>query len=284
MTIWLADSCKTNLKYVADAMAPERAQILISYHYFQDHDIPALFADCEPKPRVFLDSGAFSAATQGAVISVGKYADYLERNLPHLEVYVNLDVIGDHAKTRANQRYLERRGLQPLPVFHAHEPWDVLRELVAEYDYIALGGIAIKGTAHFGGWIKRCFEMAGDTRIHGLGVSDWTLLRAFPWHSVDHTSWGQGFRYGQVPIFDPQRGRFVKVWLRDREKAWRCSRLLYQYGVSPNDTALWTRAKRPALCRVAARSWMAAQDWLTRWHEQHDGKERITKEVELCPN
>lgn len=311
MQVWLADSCLTNLRYVASALAgggpmqawlgvtsfsardgklaaggvrPVRAPLLLSFHYFRDRDIADLFADHAPMPRIFLDSGAFSAATKGVRIDVGEYADYIERNLGHIEVYANLDVIGDHKKTRANQRYLEKRDLRPLPVFHAHEPWEVLRDLVAEYDYIGLGGIAIKRTQRFAPWIKRCFGMAGDTNLHGFGVSNWMLLKAFPWHSVDHTSWGQGFRYGCVPVFDPRRGMLVKVNLRDRETAWRHARLLYEYGFSPNDAALWTKAKRPALCKVAALSWMKATEWLTQWHEQHDSARPTTKEVALCPH
>jgi hypothetical protein len=306
VNVWLADSCLTNLRYVATALAgvqpmeswlgvtsfkardgrlaavavqPDRAPLLLSFHYFRDRNIADLFDGCEPTPRVFLDSGAFSAATKGAKIDIGEYADYIERNLPHIEVYANLDVIGDHQKTQANQLYLEKRGLHPLPVFHAHEPWEVLRDLVSEYDHIGLGGIAIKRTQRFAPWIKRCFEMAGDTKLHGFGVSNWMLLRAFPWHRVDHTSWGSGFRFGAVPVFDSRRGCFVKVNLRDRETPWRHSRLLYDYGISPNDAALWTKDKRPALCRVAALSWIRAAEWLTRWHEQHD---TTSKEVTTC--
>lgn len=306
MQVWLADSCLTNLRYVAnalgeahpmeswlgvasfkardgklaaEAMRPNPAPLLLSFHYFRDHDIADLFAGCDPMPRVFLDSGAFSAATKGARIDIGEYVAYIERNLPHIEVYANLDVIGDHTKTRANQRYLEKRGLRPLPVFHAYEPWEVLRDLVKQCDYIGLGGIAIKRTQRFAPWIKRCFEMAGDTKLHGFGVSNWFLLRAFPWHSVDHSSWGQGFRYGCVPVFDPRRGAFVKVNLRDRKTAWRHSRLLYDCRCSPTDTALWTRDRRAALCRIAAVSWMRAAEWLTRWHEQHDS---TTKEANVC--
>jgi hypothetical protein len=303
----LADSCLTNLCYVATALAevqpmdswlgvtsfkgrdgrlaveavrPNRAPLLLSFHYFRDRGITDLFADCDPIPRIFLDSGAFSAATQGARIDIGEYADYIERNIAYIEVYANLDVIGNDQKTSANQRYLETRGLRPLPVFHAHEPWEVLRDMIGEYDYIGLGGIAIKQAQRFAPWIRKCFELAGDRKLHGFGVSNWLLLRAFPWHSVDHTSWGSGFRFGAVPVFDPRRGCFVKVNLRDRETAWRHARLLYDYGISPNDAALWTKDKRPAFCRFAALSWMRAAEWLTRWHEQHD---TATKEVTLCP-
>jgi hypothetical protein len=268
--IWLADSARANLRYATAALAPRRARLLISFHYFRTTDIPELFAGCDPVPEVFLDSGAFSAATLGEAIDIGEYAAYIERNAPYISLYANLDVIGDHEKTLANQRYLEERGLKPMPVFHAHEPWEVLEELAEQYDYIALGGIAIKGTGSFAPWIKRCFEIAGHRKLHGFGVSNWLLLRAFPWESVDHTSWGQGFRYGQIPVFDPGYGRFVKINLRDPELAWRHSRLLYQYGFSPNDACLWTRKKRPALCAVAAQSWMKAERWLTQWHRQDE--------------
>jgi hypothetical protein len=305
--VWLADSCLTNLRYVAtalaeggpmeawlgvtsfkardgklaaDAVRPNRAPLLLSFHYFQGHDIADLFADCDPMPRVFLDSGAFSAATHGAKIDIGEYGEYIERNLPQIEVYANLDVIGDHQRTQANQRYLEKRGLRPLPVFHARTDWAVLDEMADVYDYLAVGGLAIKGSRCWKSWIRKAFEVVrGRAKIHGFGVSNWLLLRAFPWHSVDHTSWGSGFRFGSVPVFDARRGVFVKVNLRDRERAWRYSRLLYDYGISPNDAALWTKDKRPALCRVAALSWIRAAEWLTQWHEQHD---TTTKEVNAC--
>jgi hypothetical protein len=278
---YLAQWGSRNVQQVAEVVAPLRAPLLLSFHYFRDHGIADLFADCDPMPRIFLDSGAFSAATKGVKIDVGEYAAYIERNLPHIEVYANLDVIGDHKRTRANQRYLEKRGLHPLSVFHAHEPWEVLRDLVGQYAYIGLGGIAIKRTQRFAPWIKQCFGVAGDTKLHGFGVSNWMLLRAFPWHSVDHTSWGSGFRFGAIPVFDSRRGCFVKVDLRDRETAWRHSRLLYDYGFSPNDAALWTKDKRPALCKVAALSWMRAAQWLTEWHQQHD---TTTKEINVCPH
>jgi len=269
VTVWLADSCKTNLVHVVCALAPARAPLLLSFYYFRTVDIADLFVDCDPMPDVLLDSGAYSACTRGERVDVVEYADYIQRNAAHIALCVNLDVIGDHQKTHRNQQYLEKRGVRPLPVFHAGSPTEVLRDLVAEYSYVGLGGIAIKRTAHFAPWIRKCFEIAGETKLHGFGVSNWLLLRAFPWHSVDHTSWGQGFRYGCVPVFDPRRGAFIKVNLRDRETAWRHSRLLYEYGFSPNDAALWTKDKRPALCKVAALSWMKAAGWLSEWHERH---------------
>ena len=284
MTIWLADSCKTNLRYVVNGLKPERARLLLSYFYFRDTNIGDLFRDCSPMPWVFLDSGAFSAATQGAKIDVGEYAAYVERNIDHIEIFANLDCIGNAQRTRANQEFLERRGLRPLPVFHAGEAWSVLEQMVSQYDYIGLGGIAIKRTQRFAPWIKRCFEIAEGNRLHGFGVSNWFLLRAFPWFSTDHSSWGSGFRYGSLPLFDPRQGRFVKVNLRDRETAWRCSRLLYACSGSPTDTALWTRDKRAALCHIGAVSWMRAARWLTGWHEQNDSESHATKEVTVCQN
>ena len=44
-----------------------RLRILLSYHYFGREDLDALLAKhfTEPYPEIFLDSGAFSAKTQG---------------------------------------------------------------------------------------------------------------------------------------------------------------------------------------------------------------------------
>ena len=43
----------------------------------------------------FLDSGAFSAFTQGAEIDIQEYIEFIKEHKDYLEAYANLDVIGD---------------------------------------------------------------------------------------------------------------------------------------------------------------------------------------------
>jgi hypothetical protein len=85
--------------------------------------------------------GAFSAFTIGSLIDINEYVEYIKKNKEKFEVYATLDVIGDYEATERNTRYMQKCGLQPLPVFHYKSPVEYLEKLVNEYDYIALGGL-----------------------------------------------------------------------------------------------------------------------------------------------
>jgi hypothetical protein len=182
------------------------AHVLISYWEYRTADLDAVFAKRfgDERPDIFADSGAYSAMTQGAAIDRAAYAAWLHRWKHLFRVYANLDVIGDADATEENQRYLEREGLAPLPVFHAGEPWTVYERHLDAYPSVALGGLAKRGmTAKmYMPWLVRCFRMAeGRAVLHGFGVTHWEPLAALPWHSVDSTTWMAGHRYGALLIF-----------------------------------------------------------------------------------
>lgn len=252
-----------------------RFRILISYHYFQQTlDLGPLLDrhfGVGTHPEVFADSGAFSAMTQGAPIDLDSYAKWLQANDEHFAVYANLDVIGDGDTsaegTWVNQRRLEQDyGLQPLPVFHASEPWSALdRYLEHGYRYIALGGLVGRPRATIMPWLVSCFRRAeGQAVFHGFGLTSWEPLRALPWYSVDSSSWGSGYRYGMVRLWDDRRGRMVNFTLKPTDLH-KHGQLLRTYGTSPAEL------KDPAglrvrLCALSAASWRNAETWLRTRH------------------
>ena len=61
--------------------AAMKLRILLSYHYYKDTDLDALFAKyfTPPYPDVFADSGAFSAASQGIQIDIKEYQSGRDR-------------------------------------------------------------------------------------------------------------------------------------------------------------------------------------------------------------
>jgi hypothetical protein len=197
------------------------SRLLISYHYFRrtnlDERLAELFGD-EPPP-LFADSGAYSAKTQGIDIDVGEYGEWLLRWQDLFDVYANLDVIGDASRSAAqsmkNQRILENMGLDPLPVFHAGEPWEALDVLVAGYPYIALGGLVGRGPKAIMPWLVRCFQRCASTgaAVHGFGLTNMTLSRTLPFYSLDSTTWNNGQRYGEIQLWDAQRRRFIKTYV-----------------------------------------------------------------------
>ena len=94
------------------------------------------------KVNLFLDSGAFSAKTQGVNINIEDYIAFIKKHRKYINVYANLDVIGNPDATLNNQKIMEEAGLRPIPVFHySEDPEKYLKPLIKKYDYIAVGGM-----------------------------------------------------------------------------------------------------------------------------------------------
>lgn len=250
-----------------------KLRILLSYWYYKDTDLDALFAKyfTQPYPDVFADSGGFSADTQGAKIDLSDYAAWIKRWAHLFTTYANLDVIGNAQATTENQSRLEDAGLAPLPVFHAGSDFAELEQLIEKYPYIALGGLvphAMRPDKTMP-WLVKAFKLAqGRSVYHGFGVTSWLLLSSLPWYSVDSSSWGQGFRYGQVPVFDEKRGKFVKAGLGKPDEWRKIALLVRSLGFDPGDFADRSRNDRAKICAISALSYMKAEQWLRRkWGE-----------------
>jgi len=163
---------------------------LISYHYWRKN--PKL--QTVPRCRYWvLDSGAYSAHTQGAPISVNEYIDDCRRLLsgpnPPAEVY-GLDVIRDPEATLRNIETMRAAGIPAIPTFHLGSPWHYLEDMLPRFDKIALGGMVRQGGLR--PFVEQCFARAWPKKLHGFGVGRLDLLHAVPFHSVDASTWTLG--------------------------------------------------------------------------------------------
>jgi len=144
--------------------------------------------------RFFLDSGAFSAWSKGVTIDLDRYINFIKRFKEHLDVYANLDNITDIQETEDNQKKMEDAGLKPLPVFHHGEPFEILDRMLDTYDYIALGGMVPIPTVRLDPWLTLCFERICNKdgtpakKIHGFGLTTISLMKKYPFYSVDSVS------------------------------------------------------------------------------------------------
>lgn len=163
--------------------------------------------------NMFLDSGAFSGDSQNKPVSLDDYMAYIEENKDHIDIYPCLDVIGDEKGTWRNQKIMEDNGFTPMPVFHVEDNMKYLHQCL-EYDYFCLGGMAggasAKSRQHF---LNKCFEIICDTpdgfpkcKVHGFGLASPSLMTAYPFYSIDTSSWVAYSRYGIILL--PQRDRF----------------------------------------------------------------------------
>lgn len=189
--------------------------ILESYHYVKgDRYVNAMRRN---NAKVFLDSGAFSAKHSGAEINLNEYCSYIERNRDIIKVVDGqlvaavLDVIGDADASYENQKYMEQRGINPIPVYHIYEDERWLDYYVANYPYIGIGGasgLSAKAARQWFDrlWSKHLLDGAGNpkTRVHGLAVTAVPLMERYPWFSVDSSSWVQAASFGSVWL--PEEG------------------------------------------------------------------------------
>ncbi len=187
------------------------------------------------KVNLFLDSGAFSAWTQGVDIDIQEYIAFIKKHEDIIEVYANLDVISKGAssadkklaaeQTLENQKNMEKAGLSPLPVFHVGEPFQYLEHYIQKYDYVALGGMVGRPKKTLIPWLDTCFgdficDKHGLPKVkpHGFGLTSLPLMLKFPWWSVDSTSWVATGRMGSIYVPRFRDGE----WIYD-ENSWKIS-------------------------------------------------------------
>lgn len=279
MKIYLADSSTsldTGLAY--QGLPPTLGyaphfRILLSYHYFKTANLEDILKKyfVKPYPEIFLDSGAFSAFSQGTTINLSEYCAFIHRFKHLITTYSNLDVIGSASGTQANQKSMEREGLSPLPVFHVNEDWSYLQRYIEQYPYIALGGMVPYLRPHMRRklmtWLIKCFQLAQDKSVyHGFGCTVWDIICALPWYSVDSSTWAAGFRFGKVFLFDDKSGKLVETRLGEHELCYRFAHLFRAIGFDPADFSERSRNKREKNCAVAALSFQRAERWVERRH------------------
>ncbi len=189
--------------------------ILESYHYVGKQ----AFVDAMRSngAKIFLDSGAFSAYTLGVQLSVWEYCEYIKKNMDIIRYEDGimmasvLDGIGDPLLTYRNQLEMEYYGVRALPCFHSGEDERYLEYYIQNYEYITLGGMVGASTKQLMIWLERMWDRylapGGKVRckVHGFGITAIPIMEAFPWYSVDSSSWIQTAAFGN--ILAPELGR-----------------------------------------------------------------------------
>lgn len=255
---------------------PGEVAVLVSYHYFRGTTVSRIRRELVGQPAVMVDSGAFSAYTIGAAVSLGSYAAWIRPCLDDVSRFVGLDVIHDPQATWRNHLLLAAAvGAEPVPIIHAGaDPLWVDRYADRGCSLVCVGGAAPAirrvSASEFPRWLDRVHARAHarGVGLHGLAVTAWRFLLGWPWASVDSSAWGRGHRYGTTVAFDPVRGR----WLRwqsgaQRRRIVQHTGLVSRYGESVAEIVGGVGGYEPRL-RLAARSWLVAQRWLrSRGHK-----------------
>lgn len=248
---------------------------LVSYHYYADDKNMARLVDTG-RLRLIGDSGAFSAATQGARIDLAAYAGWVTRWRPHLFWAASLDVIGDPVTSYRNWRTLrDQYGLETVPTLHAGALPTWLDTYAGEgVDFVGLGGMARSGQAGRAfRWTVHMFRYARQRwphmRFHLWGVTNTRFLDSLPAYSADSSgaALGQLYRYGRMRLFDPDTGRHQNIEIRGGPQVFALGPLLRRvYGVDPAEIQRSHAGNRATLIRLAAACTQQYAAWLQRRH------------------
>lgn len=198
-----------------DLKAPN---ILISFAYSKIID------DINYYPEyLILDSGAFTAWNTGKQVDIDAYAKWALANQHKAKkvVAVNLDVIPGEAgrtstkKERAegmkqsliNADYLRSLGLEVMEVYHQDEPQVFLDTLLDRLPPNGILGISPRNDVSLKSrieWqnlvLRHLYQRYGVENLpktHGLAVTALDSMKAFPYYSVDSSTWTTSMRFGQ---------------------------------------------------------------------------------------
>lgn len=170
------------------------------------------------KGKIFIDSGAFSAHTQGITVDVDEYISYLNGITEYLDCFAQVDHIpGKFGKPKTPQElaeapekswenylYMRPKLKEPeklLPIYHQGEHVSWLRNMLEWTDdngrhipYIGISPANDKSQKEKDAFIEMCFREIKhssnpNVKTHAFGMTNLATLTAFPFTSGDSTSW-----------------------------------------------------------------------------------------------
>lgn len=149
-----------------------------------------------PNARLMLDSGAYTAWSCGKSVNLEELIAYAKAR-PWDEV-VALDVIGDAEASKRNAITMKQAGLDVMPVYHIGDPIDHLLYYKANFSKVGLSCRFGEPLAQSLAFIERCFAAAWPYKFHSFGWISEKVLRRFPFHSADASTWVNPHRFGAV--------------------------------------------------------------------------------------
>lgn len=155
------------------------------------------------KVQIMIDSGAFTAMTSGAKLTVDEYMQYLDKYMPRYRFaeVVSLDVIGNAEASYRNASIMREAGFDVLPVFHLGEDFKWLERYCDEWGKVGLGYNFGKPSKRMW-YLAKCFSLCWPHRFHSFGWTAKNALSQYPFQSADSSSFlSKSVRFGQWEQF-----------------------------------------------------------------------------------
>lgn len=176
--------------------------------------------------KIMLDSGAFSF--QMFLIkkknvgdmkvlrekTIEQYVSFLEKYQKKVEWYVTFDYDQDVNVVWDITLRMKKMGLRPVPVYHGDQSLAWLKKyLDAGYQRIGISSLTrrrsdYRQTRFYLDNVFRTVE-GYKVKLHGFAVTSTALAYAYPWHSVDSSSWSRTASYGAIYALEPSLGKMT---------------------------------------------------------------------------
>lgn len=199
----------------------EGLNILETYYYLQKNkEFPRLIRNFK---NFLLDSGAFTFMSGASKVDfdlyVEDYAEFIKKW--DIQNFFELDidsVVGLKEVERLRLKLEKLSGRKPIPVWHIGRGKDYYLQMIKEYSYVAIGGIAAKEmpVSKFEALFPYMIGMAhkNGCKVHGLGYTKVDNLRKYRFDSIDSTTWTVGGRFGEASKF--KNGSIKRLSFRDK--------------------------------------------------------------------
>lgn len=186
--------------------------LLESFYYVKDWQIPII----QQAKGFLLDSGAYTFIQGKSNVNwdayIERYTEFIKRNNVKNYFELDIDSIVGYEKVKEFRRTLEKKtNRQSIPVWHRDRGLDEYKRMCDEYEYVAIGGLAIKEIkpAEYGVLPYLISEAhKRNARVHGLGFTKVSLLDKYHFDTVDSTRWNCA-RFGRLEYFDGKTMRAV---------------------------------------------------------------------------
>jgi hypothetical protein len=193
---------------------------------------------------IFMDSSAFSfyqfVRKQGGKLSANKkilteqefeeqknktvkqYIDFVKSDSKHWDVYCNFDYKKDCDIIWDMQKYLEKKGIRPAPVYHGDMSLDFFKRYCDEgYKLICIGAYPAKrrGFLPKRKFFEKIFRIAEEYKVncHGFAFTYISSMLEFPWWSVDSATWAKTAAFGMILVPDNDRSVMRSIHVSERQ-------------------------------------------------------------------
>lgn len=243
---------------------------LVSYHYFKNIDI----AEMQTWGlRMIGDSGAFSAFSKGAEITIDEFAKWGHQWKDNLAWIASLDVIGDPKATYRNYVSLREKGLDVIPTVHYGADPETLDVYAKDgVDFVGLGGMVGRKSERdkLLRWTLNMFRYAKknypEMRFHGWGVTHSDLINNLPWYSVDSSGFSSAYRFATLRLFNPRLGKSVGIDLNGKDIFKHSELIRRVYKIDPELVKVSNPDTRRNLVRLSIASVQQVENFLKKKH------------------